>query len=87
MKNIKSLAVIILITIVTVAGFTACRQHGDKGECCKKESCEKTKCDKNCADSTSTCCSKDSKCKSGEQKSCCKKEEKMDCCKKDSVKH
>ena len=103
MNKTKSIVAIIMVMIVTLIGFTACKNNCKKdGEKCEKASCCKDtpccdKCNKDCT-SENKCCDK---CKVGEEKSCCKKdstactkdssactkEEKKECCKKDSTKH
>lgn len=85
-KQIKSIAVVIMVITATILGLTACHnkncKKGDekceKASCCKDEKC----CDK-CSDKCTTdnkCCDK---CKMGEEKPCCKKDSAS--CTKDSA--
>ena len=72
MNKTKSIVPIIMVMIVTLIGFTAC-----KSKCEKDGKCEKTT-EQSCCKKDSTACGKDS--------ATCAKTEKDECCKKDSTK-
>ena len=103
MNKTKSILAVIMVMIVTLIGFSACKNKCEKdGEKCEKASCCK---DEKCCDKCSGECTAENKyynkCKVGEEKACCKKDKeacskdgaKMDtttakaCCKKDADKN